>query len=95
METKQGSQENKATQEVAVEKQREIEIINFDNVGKILTAEKQMIEKFRKQRKPVLNREQKDVMADQLNILEHSLFVVLNHIEGRVKELEKLNKKDK
>ena len=95
METKQSSQENKATQEVAVEKQREIEIINFDNVSKILTAEKQMIEKFRKQRKPVLNREQKDVMADQLNILEHSLFVVLNHIEGRVKELEKLNKKDK
>ena len=95
METKQSSQENKATQEVAVEKQREIEIINFDNVGKILTAEKQMIEKFRKQRKPVLNREQKDVMADQLNMLEHSLFVVLNYIEGRVKELEKLNKKDK
>ena len=73
---------------------RKVDINNFDNVGKILTAEKNMIEKFRKQRKPVLNREQKDVMVAQLDMLEHSLFVVLNHLEGRVKELEKLNKKE-
>ena len=73
---------------------RKVDIVNFDNVGKILTAEKQMVEKFRKQRKPVLNREQKDVMGAQLDMLEHSLFVVINHLEGRIKELEKLNEKE-
>ena len=72
--------------------QREVEIVNFDNTGKVLTAEKELIDKFIKNRKPVLNREGNDLMGMQLNQLSSALFVVISHLDNRIKELEKLNK---
>lgn len=74
--------------------QREVEIVNFDNCGKILTAEQNLIAKFIKNRKPVLNRDGQDMMGVQLNVLNNALMTVISHFEGRVKELEKLNKKE-
>ena len=80
---------------INIKMQREVEIVNFDNCGKILTAEKTLIDKFIKQRKPVLNREGNDIMAGQLNNLTTALFVVIKHLDIRIKELEKLNKEEK
>ena len=53
-----------------------------------------MIEKFAKQRKPVLNREGHDIMAAQLNNVITALKIVAGHFDSRMTELEKLNKEE-
>ena len=66
------------------------DIHNLCNVGKILIAEKDLVKAYIKNRKPVLDREQKDNMGLQLNNLGNALLVVIHHFEGRVKELTKI-----
>lgn len=76
---------------MGIKMQRVVDITNFDNCSKILTAEKEILIKFIKDRKPVLNREGQDIMAGQLANLGNALNLVIGHLNLRIKELEKLN----
>ena len=70
------------------------EIINFNNCGKILTVEKDIIAKFIKNRKPVLNREGNDGMGMKLNMLGMSFITVIKHLDDRITELQKILDKE-
>lgn len=70
---------------------RAVDIVNLDNCGKVLKAESDMITKFAKTRRPLLNSRGQDQIAGELSMLLTSLAMVLGHLDGRIKELEKLN----
>ena len=75
--------------------QRKVDLVNLDNTGKILTAESKIIKHFIDNKKPVLDKNGKDITGrDHAMNLYGAFMTVITYLNQRVEDLEKKTKEE-